>query len=246
MVSRRARGSAVTAQLGTAILDDRGYPDEHPIRFELYRTRVFYEMDWCRLTCTASARDLADPATERAWLEFLRTAADMANPSFGHVDYLYESAGQTPTEGTVGQPWLTDYEADSTSRQFLRGYGWLTVLAQELADRLGGAQALRRTGAFHEVEPLAAGGVWCLATERFRDFDEEALLRVFLAVAPVLRPGTPRTWPLRGDFPPRIVYRDAADPGNPTPPEPVSIAVPVNSLVPGWAEGKAFLPPAPN
>lgn len=74
----------VTAQLGTAILDDRGYPDEHPIRFELYRTRVLYEMDWCRLTCTASARDLADLAVERAWLEFLRTAADMANPSFGH------------------------------------------------------------------------------------------------------------------------------------------------------------------
>lgn len=92
------------------------------------------------------------------------------------------------------------------------------MLAQELADRLGGIEALRHTGAFHEVEPLAAGGVWCLATERFQDFDDDALLRVFLAVAPVLRPGTPRTFSIPGDLPPRIVYRDAADPGNPTPP----------------------------
>lgn len=53
------------------------------------------------------------------------------------------------------------------SRSYLRGYGWLTVCPQELADRLSGAAELRATGAFHEVEELAEGGAWLLATPDF-------------------------------------------------------------------------------
>jgi hypothetical protein len=95
---------------------------------------------------------------ERAWLALVREAADPAGPAFGMIDYVYSNYGETAVEGAVGPPWLSIYQADSTARQFLRGYGWVTVLPRELADRLGGAAALRATGAFAEV---GRGGVWC-------------------------------------------------------------------------------------
>jgi hypothetical protein len=47
------------------------------------------------------------------------------------------------------------------SRTILRGYSWVTVCGQELADRLGGVEALRATRAFHAVERCAAEGSGC-------------------------------------------------------------------------------------
>jgi hypothetical protein len=91
----------------------------------------------------------------------------------------------------------------------------------------GAADAIRDTGAFFEVTELAHGGVWCQATEEFDDCHDAALLKVFQAVAPVLRTGTPwrfdQVW--RGEEP-RLIFRDAADPGNPSPPPPRPITFP--------------------
>jgi hypothetical protein len=228
------------AALGTSVLDDRGYPGERPVRFELDRDEE--EPDWCRLTFEAPERELADPDTNRGWLKFLRDAADLADPSFGLIDYQYEHFGKTATEDTLGPPWLDSHEANASSREYLRGYGWVTVLARELADRLGGVEALRRTEAFCEVATLSNGGVWCLATDSYSDFDDEALLRVFLAVAPVLRPGTPRHFERRNDVPHRIVYRDAADPRTPAPPPPEPIVIRKGKLVPDWVQGRVIRP----
>jgi hypothetical protein len=54
----------------------------------------------------------------------VREAADLANPAFGMIDHVNSNYGETAEEGTVGPPWLSIYQADSTACQFLRGYGW--------------------------------------------------------------------------------------------------------------------------
>jgi len=104
-------------------------------------------------------------------------------------------------------------EGKSASRQVLRGYDWLTICPQELADRVGGAAGLAASGAFHEVAQLAGGGVWLLATADYRDYDEETMDRVFRALAPLLPAGlpvlaNPRRAQQGRDY--RIVYQDAS------------------------------------
>lgn len=94
------------------------------------------------------------------------------------------------------------------SRRLLRGYGLATVVPAELVDRLGGVRELADTGAFVRVEPLRAGGVVLQATATLPQYDDEAMRRVFRALAPVLPPGTPRPVPGYEDV--RVVYEDAA------------------------------------
>ena len=71
----------------------------------------------------------------------------------------------------------------------LRGYSWVTVVAAELAGRLGGAEALRASGAFYEVSELRDGVLWLRATPTINDFTGKRVRRVFDALAPVLLPG---------------------------------------------------------
>jgi hypothetical protein len=85
------------------------------------------------------------------------------------------------------------------------------VVPVELAERLGGAEVMRRTGAFVEAAELQAGGLWLLATEDYRDYGPGQVARVFRALAPVLRPGKPISKSYIPDAPPqRVVLEDAA------------------------------------
>ncbi|MBV9449899.1 MAG: hypothetical protein JO345_28805 [Streptosporangiaceae bacterium] len=201
------------ATLGTAHLSGTGYPEDPRIRMTAVRDKQL--PDWLRLAFSAPESCLDAPDRQRSWLAFIKETADSLNPAFGVIDYLYDSLyGQTAIESTVKplnlMPW---FDGLTMSRQVLRGYDWLTICPRELADRLGGRQALRRTGAFHEVAQLSGGGVWLLATADYRDYDEAAMDRVFRALAPVLPAGEPvlvdeKRAQQGRDY--RIVYRDAA------------------------------------
>jgi hypothetical protein len=205
------------ATLGTAHLGDEtsrspGYPEDPRIRMTAVRDKL--QPDWLRLAFSAPESDLGDSQRQQAWLAFVRETVEDLNPAFGIIDYEYDSFyGQTAVEHTIKPlyqwPW---YQCLPTSRQALRGYDWLTICPQELAGRLGGAEVLRGTGAFHEVAPLRGGGVWLLATADYRDYDEAAMDRVFRALAPVLPAGTPLLIEERvsrgADY--RIVYQDAS------------------------------------
>jgi hypothetical protein len=81
----------------------------------------------------------------------------------------------------------------------------LTICPQEIVNRLGGAAALRAGGAFAQVEALANGGCWLLATEDWRDFGQPAAERILPVLAPALRPGEPL--PDAPDDPPYYVSR---------------------------------------
>jgi hypothetical protein len=95
------------------------------------------------------------------------------------------------------------------SRRYLRGYAWLTVCPREIAERLGGADALRATGAFTEVAALRNGGVWLLAAPTLAEYDMPAAARIWDVLAPALRPGTPVVCEDHGPAD-RLVIEDAA------------------------------------
>ncbi|MEI4913982.1 hypothetical protein Q8G39_28440, partial [Klebsiella pneumoniae] len=86
-------------------------------------------------------------------------------------------------EAVTGPPWTIYDEAIADSRTVLRGYSWLTVVAGELADRLGGPDALRASGAFVQVEPLRSGGVWLLASDDYAGYTDERVEAVWRALA---------------------------------------------------------------
>ncbi|WP_146766135.1 hypothetical protein [Micromonospora saelicesensis] len=67
----------------------------------------------------------------------------------------------------------------------------LTVLSDEMAEQVGGVDRLRASHAFVEVEPLAAGSWWLLATETWDEYGPEQANRLFELLAPVLPAGRP-------------------------------------------------------
>jgi hypothetical protein len=216
--------AAATAHL--LFLDDQGFPIQDPARHLYLEARSHAQSPgWIRLCASMTAGTLGDEphgrGQQQRWLSLLRLYADAMNPSFGQIGYnvaggnvgatvledrLPVNFGRNSPEWTVGE-----------SRRYLRGYDWLTVLAQEHADRLGGVGGLAATGAFFEVIQLSSGGVWLRATEDWSDYDMAAAERVFRALAPVLRPGRPQPpAPNPLPVPPGrekrylIVYEDAA------------------------------------
>jgi hypothetical protein len=205
------------ATLGTAHLQDEGspspgYQEDPRIRLTAWRPKEL--PTWLRLAFSAAESDLNDPERQQSWLAFIRETVAELNPAFGIVDYQYDSLyGKTAVERLVRGIGVDRAEKIPRSRELLRGYDWLTICPQELADRLGGVEALRGISAFHEVAQLPGGGVWLLATADYRDYDEAATDRVFRALAPVLPPGTPvlanqKRAEQGRDY--RIVYQDAS------------------------------------
>ncbi|WP_433353268.1 hypothetical protein ACQPYV_22495 [Micromonospora saelicesensis] len=67
----------------------------------------------------------------------------------------------------------------------------LTVLSDEMAEQVGAVDRLRASHAFVEVEPLAAGSWWLLATETWEEYGPEQANRLFELLAPVLPAGRP-------------------------------------------------------
>ncbi|BCY07077.1 hypothetical protein [Actinoplanes sp. L3-i22] len=149
------------------------------------------------------------PAEQQRWLAAIRQAADRLNPGFGQVDY-WRDKGRTALERWSGRENRDPKQSILRTRERLRGYSWLTIVAQEVGDRLGGRPALLATGAFEQVEPLTEGGFWLLATKDFRDYEMTAAERVFRALAPALPPGTPRARNDPGRPPTFVVIADPA------------------------------------
>jgi hypothetical protein len=118
--------------------------------------------DWLILETDVDVDLAADRRGQAVILDVLRGVAERCNPTSG-VLFTAEGPLQTPLEAGLN---LSPRRTVPRSREVLRDYGWLTIMAQELGDRLGGLPALRAAGVFHEAAQLAAGGYWLLATER--------------------------------------------------------------------------------
>ncbi|MEU9353586.1 hypothetical protein AB0D65_22020 [Streptomyces griseoloalbus] len=134
----------------------------------------------------------ADPAYCRSVVEFLIAALDAVNPAFGRVCMGEPVTPKANLDAVLNRKLR---KSVAEARQSLRGYAWVTVCPSELTDALGGADALKRSGAFHRVASLASGGTVLQATETLAAFSNEAMRKTFQALAPVLPPGVPRLNP---------------------------------------------------
>lgn len=197
-------------------LDERGHRSGRVL--SLRTRRVAQSPDWLRLEAHLDESEFTDPEhgprRQQRYLEAVWSFADELDPGYGGIDYTFD--GSTVFETSMRSPehpreWWDHTSSVNHCREFLRGYSWLTIVPKELAAVLGGAEALAACGAFTQVRSLRHGGLWLLATDDYRDYDQTAVERVFGAVAPVLRPGTPTRWPRRGgESPQRQVFQDAA------------------------------------
>lgn len=153
--------------------------------------------------------DLRLPGVGERWAELVKSLAAETDVAFGHVcDDAGPYAG-TALESTLRKISRLDGQRGAGER-YLRGYSWITVVSRPVAERLGGVDQVVATGAFAQVERLPAGGLWLRATDRFIDYDEAAVRRVFLAVAPVLPAGVPEPEPApEPAFRYRLVWEDA-------------------------------------
>lgn len=151
------------------------------------------------------------PDAQASALALLDRFADRIGPSFGQigVDHPF---GETTLEHCLpsaygrNQPWRSIVQ----SRQWLRGYTWVTVLAKEHVAQLGGLQAIEPSGVFYSVTGLARGGAMLQATRDFHEYDQQKAEQVFRVLAPVLRPGLPSPPSTTHGEPYLIVYEDAS------------------------------------
>jgi len=196
------------AEVRITILDRSGVPSRSSVGLTVRRPDD--APGWVVLSADAPAEDFADPGRgdqlQARWLGFVRAVADDVDPAWGQITDDFRGPG-TPLDTVLRR--LAD-ESVASSRTVLRGYSWVTICAKELAERLGGVEALRATGAFHMVAPLRAGGLWLQATERYQDYGPAQIDAVFRALAPVLPPGRPAKPPPFVPVTYRLVYEDAS------------------------------------
>lgn len=189
-------------------LGDRGFP-LHQGSAVVAVKRDAYAPDWATFTFVAEAADTGwpdSPQVQDRWADYVRDQAEQIGACAGGLTDDLGGAQLALHRVT----FMKNHQIGiSDSRVILRGYTWATVLASELAGKLGGAKALEATGAFYDVKELRGGAVWLRATPTINEFTGEHVRRVFEALAPVLITGEARI-PSNEDY--RIVNGvDAAD-----------------------------------
>lgn len=146
-------------------------------------------------------------------VDLMRRVGDVTDPTYGEIVVNGEIlAPATMLDGALGR---TSAESARDSRHRLRGYEWVTICPTELAGRLGGAEALRDTGAFVEVVPLAHGGLLLRATADPDTYRDDRVRAVHRALASALPTGQPRDLP--GHDLSRVVPLDVRALGLPIP-----------------------------
>ena len=167
-------------------LDSRGFP-VHRGYASVTVERDFYSPDWVSFTFSAGAEDIGWPGSgeiQDRWAEFVKGQASRIGALAGSMtDDI--GPGQSALQRAI---FIPEIEV-SRSRDILRGYSWVTIAAAEIAARLGGAEALRASGAFHEVSVLPNDSLWLRATPTINEFTGDKVRRVFEALAPVLPTG---------------------------------------------------------
>lgn len=168
-------------------LDAQGFP-VHRGGSEISVQRDFSNPDWVRFTFTADAADTGWPESgqiQDQWVDFVRRWGPKVNACAGGMtDDI--GIGQTALERMTMN--LSTNIADS--RRVLRGYTWVTILADQLAERVGGEEGLRASGAFYSVERMPNSSIFLRAVPMINEFVGNRIRKVFDALAPVLLSGT--------------------------------------------------------
>jgi hypothetical protein len=123
-----------------------------------------------------------ESAGELSWLAFVRDWVSEIPASYGHIANDASFLGTRHETSAGRRTWDTVPRCEER----LRGSSWVTVCAPELAERLGGADALAASEAFVEVAAVAGGSLFLRATKTIDEYDLTAAARAFSALAPVL------------------------------------------------------------
>jgi hypothetical protein len=149
---------------------------------------------WARFSFSAGAGPLTNWPESRdiqaSWAGFVRRQAALMSACAGSMTDDVWPGGDTALQRTTNSVPSNLLLKISQSREVLLGYSWVTVVAAELAARLGGVAAMSASGAFCEVEEMPGGALWLRATPAINDFTGDRVRRVFEALAPVLITGT--------------------------------------------------------
>lgn len=168
-------------------LDGRGHAPGYPPA-EVRVARHPWVPAQTMFTFSAPAEDTGWPQSARTqgmWAEFAKRQAARIGATAGSMtDDIGPGLSALQRTTHNGGPVLT------ASPDVLHGYSWVTVVGAELAERLGGADVLAATDAFHEISELPNGALWLRATPAINDFTGERVRMVFGALAPVLLTGT--------------------------------------------------------
>jgi hypothetical protein len=170
-------------------LDKRGFP-VHNGYASIQVVRDADHPEWVSFSFVADASDTGWPDsadTQNAWAGFVKRQAMGMRAAGGFVT---DDAG--PRQTSLQRAIMDSSAGISDSREVLRGYSWITVVAPDIASRLGGDSALRATGAFYDVSLLPNGAVWLRATPTINEFTGEKIRAVFEALAPALPSGVAR------------------------------------------------------
>ncbi|MEV0440835.1 hypothetical protein AB0I84_46785 [Streptomyces spectabilis] len=201
------------ASVGLRTIGRDGDPDEPWLDVSVVREHETSER--VSLVASRTTEEFTDPGArhgaQRRWSEFFRTQVRRHEGIlYGNITDDGESVtGRTALETDLGLLLEDTFPHLDT---VLRGYAWWTVCPPGVVAALGGIDALRGSGAFHEVEPLPGGGASLRATEDIWAYGPERVREVFLALAPVLPEGKPvQGIPWMPSETSRLVYEDAAD-----------------------------------
>jgi hypothetical protein len=122
-------------------------------------------------------------ASDRIFAAFLAACGE-ADPVYGEASLDGEPVGPwTMLDHALGRSWE---ESLDEARERLRGVGWATVCPGELASAMGGADALRATGAFTGVTELPSGAVVARTVDSATGHDRDAARRAAEALAKIL------------------------------------------------------------
>lgn len=173
-----------------------GHAGPPSLTISAYRQRPPEARQWLRLDATYVVGRLGETApipdeVPEAWREFLLTQAERWPAVFGFLADDAISAGtRTPLEDA--RATFPDETLPLSDSQ-VRGYSWVTVTSAGVLQRLGGIEAVRRSGAFASAIELPSGGAVLQATPRLSQYEGDAVRKVFEALGPVLPEKAP--WP---------------------------------------------------
>ncbi|WP_406359487.1 DUF3396 domain-containing protein [Streptomyces sp. NBC_00715] len=191
------------------------FADDREINEPSIRLSVSFDddlPDYVKLVFHVEEHGLTDPSILQDVHQGLLSAVEWAchrfNVVFGHFSYAH-AGGRTELERYIRGPARVPERNTPNWRDRLRGYSWVTVVSADVAQRLGGSDALRETAAFYFVSDLPNGAVLLQATRWYGEYRGERVEAVNRVLREVLIEGElRRPAPVPGRAPTHMVLFD--------------------------------------
>ncbi|MBR7834172.1 hypothetical protein KDL01_12930 [Actinospica durhamensis] len=134
--------------------------------------------------------EVFDLGADAGWAAgFVAAMAQRFPVTFASILDEEPSYGSTGWDAACG---IMRHDSLAQSREYLRGYEWITYVPALLLDKIGGMTAASASGVFHSVCELPGGLVELRATEEPAAYGLRQVRAVHEYLAPLLPPGEPQ------------------------------------------------------